>query len=183
MNKITKILALWLALSALLFALHTSAATWDAKQKLSLKINAKDNSCTMSDYNLGSFEVQDTDRVIPLTGASLVKCELRENAAKKLSLQLLTWLTDLNITSEFKTIDKSKFNYEITNIWVKWSLTSPSSTSMNGTFASPAILYNKSAEKIGIWTWTLKVWWTIPWWQPSGTYTWELNLLIQVPAS
>ena len=46
MNKITKILVLWLALCTLLTALYTSAA-WSKTNKLTLKLNPAEDSCVM----------------------------------------------------------------------------------------------------------------------------------------
>ena len=176
MRKITKIWVLWLALCMLLSALNTNANV-DLRQKLELKITTKSNSCTMSEYDLGSFEVSDTERTINLTWANIVRCELRENAAQKISLQLLVWLKDSSIN---KTIDKSNFKFDLSNVSVSWTLSGGNSVS-NTSFATATKLYDKGLNQIGVWSWTLKIWWTIPAWTPSGTYTWEINLLIQAP--
>lgn len=171
MNKITKIWVLWVALCSLLVALHTSAATqtW-AIQKLQLQLTAADNSCTMVDYDFGSFQVSGVDqRTAEKTG--LVLCSLTKKPAVNLSLQL----NDLS-NGEGSNIPANKFTWSLVDVSANWTLPQPTEK-INQAF--PIAAYSKNVKEVWVWSGTLKISWVIPGWTPDGTYTWELNLLLQ----
>ena len=171
MNKITKILVLWLALCTLLTALYTSAA-WSKTNKLTLKLNPAEDSCVMSDYDFWSFTVSAYNQWITVKSYP-VSCSVWSNSAANITLQLLSWLS----TTWWDVITKDHFTFYISNVTVTWSLTAWSST--GGTFAQWHTVYNKGVKKIWIWSWSLALSWTIPWWTPSWTYTWEINIAVQ----
>lgn len=171
MNKITKIWFLSLALCGLLVSLFASASL-NVEQKLSLQLNKKDDSCTMLDYDLGSFYVSVSDQVTSVVEHP-VSCTMRGNPAQTISVALLSWLA----TTWGDLISKEHFNLSLTNPTVTWSLTAW--TTVNNTFAEQRVLYNKGQKKIWTWTWTLAISWTIPGSTPSWIYTWELDLVLQ----
>jgi len=180
MKKFTKIWVLWLALCSLLIALSTSADT-GAVKKLELKLKAKADSCTMSDYNLGEFTVSESAITIAKTWSNTITCELWSNPSHNITLELKTWLSDASSTP-VQTIDRSNFSFNFTNPHANWSLETWSSvlkSFTNQSFANQTTLYVKGQKKIWVWSGTLAIWWTIPAWTPSWTYTWELDLLIQ----
>lgn len=172
MNKITKIWVLWVALCSLLVALHTSAdttTTW-AAQKLKLQLTAGNESCTMVDYDFGSFDVKATDQSTS-EKTWLVTCTF----LKKPHLVVTFQLWDLS-NGDGSTISGSNFTWSFVGVSVNWSLHQPSDIN-NQPFTITA--YDKPAKEVWELTGNLKISWIIPGWTPEWTYTWELNLMIQ----
>lgn len=162
------VIALWLLTIAwTIYQANVSAFTWEVQ----LKLNEWQNSCSWENYNLGTFDVSATTWVMNEVSHT-IQCDLYENASKNIKLTA----DDLKAWS--LTIWKA-------NIKIKWaqptkngSLAAWTASATYTSFDTSKTWYTKDANKIGSISWSVTLSWVIPAWQPSWTYTGELNLTI-----
>lgn len=178
MNKITKIWALLVALCALVVSLAANAQdvdTWDTKT-VTLVLQDGQNSCTIHDYNLGTQSVSSVDQPVQWDTTGF-RCDFMKTPA----YQLVISLTDLTAGGgTIGTIPSEQFTWVFSNITKEWTISTnltPTDITFNTTGQH---IYDKLVNTIWVLTWDLAIWWVVPGWTPAGTYTWELNLTIQV---
>jgi len=171
MNKFTKIWVLWLGLLALTTALFVNAANNGATQKVSLTLNWSNNTCTTSDFALGSKTASSGATAFSAVSHDLT-CEFLENWSVKVNLSL----ADLSAGSSL-SIPKGNFSFSIT-AWTKsWNIAAL--TASGNTFAADRTIYTKEANKLWAWTTSLSISWTVPAYTAAWTYTGNLQVTIQ----
>ena len=172
MNKITKIWVLWLALWTLVITLNARAASWDAQQKVSLVLNDWNNSCTISDFNLGSHVVSPVDQAVDVDDDDF-NCKFLESRAATLAISLtnLSWASD--------SIPVQNFTWTFSNFVKQGTIDNGIDLAEFIFSATTQSFYWKEANTIWELTWNLKIWWKVPGWTPAWTYTGTLDLVIQ----
>jgi len=168
MKKFTKIWLLSLALAACLTVLKANATTMDTKT-VSLSLTAWSNSCTIQNYNFGSFNVSVNDQSLE-PQAQDVECTFLENAQGYVNIQLA------NLTATEWTITADNFEFSVDAANAVWLISNLSATA---TGAFPRQIYVKEANKLWSWSTKMAIKGTIPGWTPAGTYQGNLDLVIQ----
>lgn len=172
MKKIAKVWVLWFAFASSVVALLVSA-TPEFTSQVTLTLTEWDNTCILSDYIFTPKQASPTDQLTESMW-QLIDCTFLKNNQINVSLHMsdLTGSADVSIPASW-------FSWYITSGNTRWSIVYLDDKNL-GTLDNQPIIYTKLKNTVWEWTWTLTLQWVIPWWTPGGSYTWTIDIVLDI---